>query len=238
VALFESAHVYEGAGPLDQVPRPPRGARPAKERHHIGALLSGELPSGWRSRGRAVDFYVARSVLEATLAPCAVDWTVEPGTRPFLHPGRSGVVVGPHRRKLGWIGEVHPLVTRRWELDGPLASFEIDFDTLAALVPEAVTYRDVTSFPAALQDIAVVVPEEASAAQVEEAVRNGAGELLADLRLFDLYRGEQVGEGRKSLALRLEFRAPDRTLTDEEVGERRTAIEAALREIGGRLRDR
>jgi phenylalanyl-tRNA synthetase beta chain len=94
----------------------------------------------------------------------------------------------------------------------------------------------VTSFPAVLQDIAVVVPEEATAAQVEKAVRNGAGELLAGLRVFDLYHGEQVGEGRKSLALRLEFRAPDRTLTDEEVAGRRAAIEAALEEIGGRLR--
>jgi phenylalanyl-tRNA synthetase beta chain len=235
-ALFESAHVYERSGPLDEVPKPPRGAKPATERHHIGAVLSGELTSGWRSRGREVDFYVAKALLGTTLAPSGVDWKVEPGTRPFLHPGRSAVVVGPFRRELGWIGELHPLVARRWELDGPVACFEIDFDALAALVPEAVAYRDVTSFPAVLQDIAVVVPEEATAAQVEKAVRNGAGELLAGLRVFDLYHGEQVGEGRKSLALRLEFRAPDRTLTDEEVAGRRAAIEAALEEIGGRLR--
>ena len=93
-----------------------------------------------------------------------------------------------------------------------------------------------TSFPAVLQDIAVVVEEEVPAAEVEEAVRTGGGELLRDVAVFDLYRGEQVGEGNKSLALRLEFRASDRTLTDDEVAERRTAIEAALADLGGRLR--
>ena len=97
-------------------------------------------------------------------------------------------------------------------------------------------YRDVTSFPAVLQDIAVAVPEAVPAAEVEEAVRAGGGELLAGVQVFDLYRGEQAGEGNKSLALRLEFRAPDRTLTDEEVAQLRAAIERELDGIGGRLR--
>ena len=93
-----------------------------------------------------------------------------------------------------------------------------------------------TSFPAVLQDIAVIVPDDVPAARLAEVVRAGAGDLLADLRVFDLYHGEQVGEGNKSLALRLEFRSPDRTLTDEEVAERRAAIEKELESIGGRLR--
>jgi phenylalanyl-tRNA synthetase beta chain len=97
-------------------------------------------------------------------------------------------------------------------------------------------YGDVTGFPAVLQDIAVVVAEEVPASRVEEAVRAGGGELLGMLAVFDLYRGAQVGEGNKSLALRLEFRAPDRTLTDDEVAERRGAIERELQSIGGRLR--
>jgi phenylalanyl-tRNA synthetase beta chain len=83
----------------------------------------------------------------------------------------------------------------------------------------------------------VVVAEGVSAADVIEAVRTGGGELLADVSVFDLYRGPQVGEGNKSLALRLEFRAPDRTLTDEEVAQRRAAIERELSRIGGRLRE-
>jgi phenylalanyl-tRNA synthetase beta chain len=236
VALFESAHVYEPSGSLDHVPQPPRGATPATERHHIGALLSGGLAFGWRSGGRAVDYYTARALLEAALAPAGLAWSVEPDTRPFLHRGRSAAVRGEAGQELGWIGELHPAVARRWELDGPVVCFEIDFDAVAELALDAPVYRDVTSFPAVLQDIAVVVAEEVSAARVEEAVRQGAGELLADLRVFDLYRGEQLGEGNKSLALRLEFRASDRTLTDEEVAERRRAIETAIAEIGGRLR--
>ena len=84
--------------------------------------------------------------------------------------------------------------------------------------------------------MAVVVPDEVPAGRVAEAVRAGGGELLADLRVFDLYRGEQVGAGHKSLALRLEFRAPDRTLTDEEVADRRAAIEREIALLGGSLR--
>jgi phenylalanyl-tRNA synthetase beta chain len=87
-----------------------------------------------------------------------------------------------------------------------------------------------------IQDIAVVVDDDVLAAEVEAAVREGGGELLERVTLFDVYRGEQVGEGKKSLALRLEFRAPDRTLTDEEVAELRAAIERALEELGGKLR--
>ena len=82
----------------------------------------------------------------------------------------------------------------------------------------------------------MVVPEDVPAARVEAAVREGGGDLLESLRVFDLYRGEQVGAGRKSLALRLEFRAPDRTLTDEEVAERRAAIEREIEKLGGGLR--
>ena len=157
--------------------------------------------------------------------------------RPFLHPGRSALVRTADGRELGWIGELHPLVLREWDLEGPAAAFELDLDALVALTAGALeVYSDVTSFPAVLQDIAVVVPEEVPASRVEEAVRAGGGDLLGALSVFDLYRGAQVGEGNKSLALRLEFRAPDRTLTDEEVAERRTAIERELESIGGRLR--
>jgi phenylalanyl-tRNA synthetase beta chain len=98
-------------------------------------------------------------------------------------------------------------------------------------------YEDVIEYPAVLQDLAVVVDEGVTAAGVREAVAAGAGDLLHSATVFDLYRGEQVGKGQKSLALRLEFRAPDRTLTDAEVSERREAIEGALAEIGGSLRE-
>jgi phenylalanyl-tRNA synthetase beta chain len=259
VALFESAHVYRAAGALEQpAGGSPRGALPAEESHHLAALLTRALPATWRSEERGADFFAVRALVDALMEAAGVDWEpragggpparaepradaepppgAEPGgLPPFLHPGRSALVVAAGR-ELGWLGEVHPAIAREWDLEGSVAAFEIDFDALAAMAPGPAYYADVTSFPAVLQDIAVVVPDAVSAARVEAAVRTGGGDLLATARVFDVYTGEQVGEGSRSLALRLEFRAPDRTLTDEEVAERRAGIERALAEIGGRLR--
>jgi phenylalanyl-tRNA synthetase beta chain len=237
VRLFESAHVYLAAGPLDPPPGgSPRGGTPAEEHHHLAALLTEAAPGGWRTPARSADFYAVKGLLDGLMEAAGVDWRAQGGGPAFLHPGRAASIVAADRTELGWLGELHPLVLREWELDGPVAGFELNVDTLLELAPHAPTYSDVTSFPAVLQDIAVIVPEDVPAARLAEVVRAGGGELLASLRLFDLYHGEQVGEGNKSLALRLEFRAPDRTLTDEEVGERRAAIEKELESIGGRLR--
>jgi phenylalanyl-tRNA synthetase beta chain len=237
--LFESAHVYRPSEPLDTAPADAPGGRlPALERHHLAALLTEGAPGGWRSEPRPADLFAARALLETLLEVAGVDWLAEEGGRPFLHPGRAASVVArDSERKLGWLGELHPLVAREWDVPGPVVGFELDVEAILEVTAgRQDVYRDVTSFPAVLQDIAVVVPEEVSAAEVEEAVRAGGGEMLTGVRLFDVYRGEQAGEGNKSLALRLEFRAPDRTLTDEEVARRREAIEGELDAMGGRLR--
>lgn len=234
VALFESAHVYRPAPSAAAVDGSPRGARPALERHHLGALLTEAAPGTWRSEARAADFFAAKGIVEAVLATVGVAWEAAPLERAFLHPGRSAAVVASGE-EIGWIGEVHPLVCRAWDLGGA-AAFELDADALTALVAGPRGYRDLTSFPAVFQDIAVVVADERSAAEVEAAVRAGAGELLRRTRVFDVYRGEQVGPGEVSLALRLEFRAPDRTLTDEDVATLRAGVEERLATIGGRLR--
>ena len=227
VALFESAHVY----------LPGRGQTPSHEPTHICAVVTRAAPAGWRTPARPADFYSVKALLEALMEAAGVEWRAQEGGPSFLHPGRAATIVaGAEGVELGWLGELHPLVLREWELDGPVAAFELDADALFELAPQTSTYSDVTSFPAVLQDIAVIVPEDVSAERLAEVVTDGAGELLRSLDVFDLYRGEQVGEGNKSLALRLEFRAPDRTLTDEEVAERRTAIESALESIGGKLR--
>jgi phenylalanyl-tRNA synthetase beta chain len=246
VALFESAHVYLPKGALEPAPGgSPAGATPANEPKHVAALLTEAGPPGWRTPARAADFYAAKGLLEALLEAAGIDWHAQPAgpaaggapAAPFLHPGRAAAVVTADGVYLGWLGELHPLVLREWELQGPVAAFEIDVDLVHELTRGRIaTYTDVTSFPAVLQDIAVIVPEDVPAARLAEVVRAGAGDLLTSLDVFDLYHGEQVGEGNKSLALRLEFRAPDRTLTDEEVAERRAAIEKALESIGGRLR--
>jgi phenylalanyl-tRNA synthetase beta chain len=234
VRLFESAHVYLPAGDLG--PLNLKGQSPAYERHHLSALLTEAAPGGWRTPARPADFYAVKGLLEGLMEAAGVEWRAQEGGPPFLNPGRAASIFVADGLELGWFGELHPLVLREWELDGPVAAFDLDVDALLELAPEASTYSDVTSFPAVLQDIAVIVPEDVPAARLAEVVRAGAGELLVWLRVFDLYHGEQVGEGNKSLALRLEFRAPDRTLTDEEVAERRAAIERELESIGGRLR--
>ena len=225
VSYFESAHVYRMAGPLDSPggEGSPDGAMPAVERHHVAVLVPG-------------DFFAAKGILEGLMGALRVPFHVEPGERPFLHPGRAAsIVVGDDEQKLGWIGELHPLVAREWDLSGGTA-FELDAGALADIPADAQGYRIVSQFPAVVQDIAVVIDEDVPAGDVLDTVRESAGDLLDRLHLFDLYRGEQVGEGKKSLALRLEFRAPDRTLTDDEVAAVRAQVEQGLAEIGGRLR--
>ena len=207
----------------------PGGSR----RSRRGALR----PGSWRGEAVEADFFSRQGGAGGARrdsSGAAIE--VVPGEEPFLHPGRSGRVL-VEGEDAGWIGEIHPLVCREWDLDGA-AGFEVDLAPLVAASPVGEeAYEDVITYPAVHQDVAVVVDDSVPAAEVRAAVLEGGGELLGSAEVFDLYRGEQVGEGRKSLALRLTFRAADRTLTDEEVAERRKAIEAAVEKIGGSLRE-
>jgi phenylalanyl-tRNA synthetase beta chain len=239
IALFESAHVYRPSVALEahmDPDRSPQGSFPAMERHHLGALLTGRGVRGWRTPAAPVDFFRVKGLVQAILESSGVEWWAEAGERPFLHPGRSAsIVAGAEERKLGWIGELHPLVAREWDLENA-AAFELDLELLAELAPGPAQFVPVSAFPPVIQDIAVVVPEEVPAGDVEAAIADGGGELLTGIQLFDVYRGEQIGAGNKSLAIRLEFQAPDRTLTDDEVAGVRALIEDRLAELGGRLR--
>jgi phenylalanyl-tRNA synthetase beta chain len=163
---------------------------------------------------------------------------VTPGTEPFLHPGRAATVqVG--EEPIGWLGEIHPLVASDWEIEQTIAAFELDLDAALESAPELITYEDLTSFPSVREDLAVVVPDAVSAAEVVDVVRGAGAALLSAVEVFDVYRDEQrLGAGNVSLALRLTYRAPDRTLTDDEVAAVRETISRALaRELDGRVRD-
>jgi phenylalanyl-tRNA synthetase beta chain len=233
VTLFESGRVHL-VGDDHEVDRGHHRA-PVDEPHRIALLASGAPPPSWRGESAPPDFFTVKGLLEALCTELGAEVAVEPAEEPFLHPGRSGTILLAGDRA-GWIGEVHPLVARSWDLEGAVG-FEVDLDTLVeASTVGREQYEDVTTFPSVHEDVAVVVPADVPAQQVREAVLEGGGELLASAEVFDLYTGEQVGEGSKSLALRLEFRAPDRTLTDEEVAERRAAITKAIEGIGGSLR--
>jgi phenylalanyl-tRNA synthetase beta chain len=159
-----------------------------------------------------------------------VEFSVERGSEPFLHPGRAARVL-VQGADAGWLGELHPGVAGEWDLDR-VAGFELD---LTVVLPHAVLdplYEDLTSFPSIRQDLAFWVPADVPSAQVVAAVSKAGGALLRDVQVFDVY----VQEGRSSLALRLEFRANDRTLTDEDVRGRRDKIVAEVGKLGGELR--
>jgi phenylalanyl-tRNA synthetase beta chain len=233
LALFESTRVYlDGEGEF-------AGDRPSpySEPHRFAGIAVGSLsPRSWRGGGEAADFFAVKGVLEALATQLGVEMEFAPVEQPFLHPGRSASI-SIADSVAGWLGEIHPLVCRTWHLDAAVG-FELDAAplTAAASLGEE-SYEDVTTFPAVYQDLAVVVPAETAASEVRAAVLAGGGELLHAAEVFDLYEGEQVGADRKSLALNLEFRAADRTLTDEEVAGLREAIKAKLDEIGGTLRE-
>jgi phenylalanyl-tRNA synthetase beta chain len=223
--LFEVGSVY--LGPPDPLP---------DERRHLGVLCVGAArPAGWRSPAAPADFFSVKAMLDSLLETLrVVEWSLQPSAEPFLHPGRSAELRLADGDRLGWLGELHPLVAQAWDLEDA-AAFELDLGLVLSGAQHP--YQDVSAYPAVRQDIAVVVPDDVPAARVREVVRAAVGELLARADVFDVYRGEQVGEGRVSLALALEFRAPDRTLTDAEVAEHRDRIAAALAgELGGELR--
>ena len=139
--------------------------------------------------------------------------------------------------ELGWVGEVHPLVLKSFDLVGPVLAAELDLDSLLESRTGVAVFEDLLTYPALQQDLALVVAADMPAADVVAAVRGAGGELLRDVQVFDVYRGSQVGEGRKSLALRLTFRSADGTLQEADVNELRGVMLGALREsIGAELR--
>jgi phenylalanyl-tRNA synthetase beta chain len=226
VAVFDSGTVYRAWG--EDVPEGDRPS-PADEHHALGALLVGApQPATWRTpKPPSADFFAAKALVGAVLDTLRVPWEVRPaGDWPFLHPGRSAEVVAGDGVRLGFVGELHPLVAREWDLEGG-ATFAIDLGKVAARAPEVPVYRDVTTFPPVRQDLSLLTGEH-SAAEVLATVRTAGGNLLRDVSVFDRFERDDV----VSLALHLEFAARDRTLTDEEVNAVRDKILAKLAQSG------
>jgi phenylalanyl-tRNA synthetase beta chain len=186
--------------------------RPA-ERWHLGAITEG-------------GFAEAKGVVEAVYAALKVEPSFEPGSEPFLHPAQAA------RVDAGWLGELHPA-----RLEGTWGVLELDLPSLFERVPERLEYEDVITYPAVRQDLAFTVPERVTAAELVAAAREAAGPELREMRVFDVYRGEQVGPGRKSLAFRVAFQSPERTLSDDDAAELRDRIVEELRDrFGAELR--
>jgi phenylalanyl-tRNA synthetase beta chain len=231
IAIFESGAVYRAESvSADTLPQEP---------HHLGALLSGPVRTAtWRDqRPPQADFFAAKGVLGALLSTIGVDWDVQAAGQPapFLHPGRAAAVLVAGQ-EVGWLGEVHPNVAAHWDFDGTVAGFEIDLSAISP--PAPVQFRDLVSFPAVHEDLAIVVSEEVTHSELLRVIRESGTPLVQAVDVFDVYRDPQrLGDGRKSLAVRLSYRASDRTLTDDEVARQRQFIVNALaHELEGTIR--
>ncbi|MEU8124072.1 phenylalanine--tRNA ligase subunit beta [Spirillospora sp. NPDC049024] len=203
--------------------------------HRVAVVLSGDRePSGWWGEGRPALWADAIEAARTVAREVGVELAVKADQHAPWHPGRCAALYAGDTL-VGHAGELHPRVTKAYGLPARSCAMELELRRLGE--PVAVRAPHVSSYPVAVQDVALVVDSGTPAAEVESALRDGAGELLEAIRLFDVYTGEQVGEGSKSLAYSLRFRAPDRTLTAEEASQARdSAVAAASERTGAALR--
>ena len=245
VALFEQAPVYlptasAGAAPILGVDR-----RPTEEEWealqtaipqqplHVAVVLAGDREaSGWWGKGRAASWADAVETVRRLARVLGAEVEVSSATYAPWHPGRCAEVL-LDGRVVGHAGELHPSVCKAFGVPARTAVAEVDLDALMGAAVSVVQAPTFSTYPVAKEDVALVVDTTVPAAAVLGTLREGAGELLESIRLFDVYTGEQIGEGKKSLAFALRFRAPDRTLTDAEVAEAREAAIALAVERHG-----
>jgi phenylalanyl-tRNA synthetase beta chain len=214
------------------------------EFQRLSILLAGQrsLPAWQGADQGRMDFYDLKGLLAGLLEGLHIpDVHYEPGTNPTFHPGKCARILSGEKQ-LGVFGELHPQVRERYDWPAafagtPLVAADIDMDLLLALVPALYEIAPVPEFPPVLEDLALVVDESLPAERVAELIRRTGGKVVRDVRLFDVYRGEKVGTGKKSLAYSLTYQASDRTLSDKDVAGLRTHILRRLeQELGAKLR--
>jgi phenylalanyl-tRNA synthetase beta chain len=189
------------------------GAELPEERLRVAGLTEG-------------GFSRAKGVVETLYAALKAEPRIERAEDSLLHPGKTA------RTAAGTVGELRPGL-----LDGEWSAFELDLDEFFQASHEPVTYEDVITYPSLRQDLAFVVPEDVAAGDLVEAAREAAGPELREMRAFDVYRGDQVGEGKKSLAFAVSFQSPERTLSDEDAAElRKKIVDALTKRFGAELR--
>lgn len=216
IALFEVARTYQ-----------PRDGDLPDERETVCAVVSGREPDRWGSpTGEPAGYFDARAALEHLLGALGVAPAIKETVDFAFLPGRTAeIVVGEDR--VGLIGELHPRVLAEFGLDAPAAMFELDIASLLPHVPETVHHRPQSPYPAVEEDLAVIVAADVRAADIQDAIQ--AFPLVAGARVFDVYTGEPIPAGRKSLAFAVSYQAPDRTLSDAEVAKQRARIVELLR---------
>ncbi len=229
MALFEVGPVFLASE---------MGERP-DELHRLAIVLTGprSLP-GWQSADIApMDFFDLKGVIAELMEGLHVDFHVEPIEHPTFHPGKCArLLIGDHQ--VGIFGEVHPLVHEHYDFSSnPVMAADINLDLLISLIPERYDMQPVPAFPPVLEDLALVVEENIPAERVAEVIKLGAGRIVTNITLFDVYRSEQIGKGKKSLAYSLTYQSVDKTLTDNDVAQVRGRIIRQLeQDLGARLR--
>jgi phenylalanyl-tRNA synthetase beta chain len=215
----------------------PQGNEVTQERTIAGILTGSPVPEQWAQPQQAVDFYDLKGDVEALLALSGDlgAYRFETAGHPALHPGQSARI-WRNGQAAGWLGALHPAVARALGLEQAAYVFELSLDLLEqGRLP---AFREVSKFPAIRRDIAIVVEEAVTAAQVQACAASAAPELVRHIQLFDVYRGKGVDSGRKSLALGLTLQASSRTLTDEEVTTTLDHVVSTLQQqLGATLRD-
>jgi phenylalanyl-tRNA synthetase beta chain len=227
VRLFEVGSVY----------LPHTGAKLPDEPRRLAVVLLGRRqPEHWGdpagTSASTVDFFDLKGVIESLTAGLHLpNVAYAPSNAPYLHPGRAAeLAIGA--KSVGHFGQLHPKVAEGYELgDRTVLVGELNLEAILSRVPDRFAYTPVPRFPAALRDIAVIVDEAISAERIEAEIRTASGNLLRGLRLFDLYRGESIPAGAKSLAYALMYQADDRTLTDKEVDKAHKKIEDRLQHV-------
>ena len=214
------------------------GRKQPKEMVMLAGVLTGSWHRPlWNEPSEQLGFFDGKGILEALARELGLKrFKVRATDVPFLQPGRAAeVLVGGE--VIGWLGEVHPLVLQGFDAEAPVTAFELALAPLMRGASDAKPFTDVPRFPAVELDVAIVVPEDVTSERISQAIVSAGGKLLDSVRLFDVYRGKGVAEGKKSMAFELAYRAADRTLTAEEV---ESAHERLLRKacgaVGGELR--
>ncbi|WP_461170528.1 phenylalanine--tRNA ligase subunit beta [Arthrobacter sp. Z1-15] len=246
LALFESGSVFLPGEQLGTETIPPLGVKPSEEvldalyegvpdqPLHIGVLFTGhESQPGAGYAPRAWDWADAVDTARLMGDVLGVELVVSQGEHQAFHPGRTAKLSLRSGETVGYAGELHPKLLAARDMPARTVALELDADALFDAAPEVIVARDISSFPATTQDVALMVEAGIPAEAVLETLREGAGELLEDISLFDVYSGKGIEEGRKSLAFALRFRAPDRTLTADEASESRAAAVALAAERFG-----
>lgn len=246
LALFESGLVFLPAEKMGTESIPPLGAKPSDEvldalydgvpeqPFHVAAVLTGhDSPAAAAHTPRVWDWADALDVARLAGDVLGVDLVVSQGRHQAFHPGRTARLALHTGQTVGYAGELHPKLLAASDMPARSVALEINADALFEAAPDVIVARHISTFPVATQDVALVVPAEVPADEVLGALREGAGELLEDVALFDVYAGKGIEDGKKSLAFGLRFRAADRTLTaDEASAARESAVALAAERFG------